>query len=97
MERHQIIHALSSHRHELTAMGVNSLSLFGSTARNEATEGSDVDLVVDFDRPVSLFEFVRLKQYLERLLGVSEVDLVMRDAIIRELKEEILREAIRAA
>jgi len=53
---------------------VKSLILFGSVARNEARPDSDVDLLVEFDRPVGLFTFVRLKRYLEEILD-STVDL----------------------
>ena len=78
-------------------MGVASLSLFGSVARGEAAATSDIDMLVEFDRPIGLFEFVEVKLYLEMLLDVPEVDLVMPDALIEELKDDILAEAIRVA
>ena len=53
--------------------GVRSLRLFGSVARNEQHEGSDIDVFVDMDP--DLFQMVGLKEYLENLLG-CEVDLV---------------------
>jgi predicted nucleotidyltransferase len=55
-----------------------------------------VDILVDFEKPVGLFEYARLKMYLEGVLG-REVDLVTPEALRQELREEILREAIRAA
>ena len=70
----EVIRILSDHRTELHEMGVHSLALFGSVARNEAGPGSDVDLLVEFTQPVGLFQFITLKQYLEELLG-SAVDL----------------------
>ena len=97
MNRQQVTDKLAAHRRELKAMGVVSLSLFGSAARGEATGASDVDMLVEFDRPIGLFEFVDVKLYLEKLLDVPEVDLVMRDALIEELKDDILSEAIRVA
>jgi len=51
---------------------------------------------VDFERPIGLFEFARLKHYLEELL-VRKVDLVTPEALRNELRESILKEAIRAA
>lgn len=54
--------------------GVQALYLFGSTARNEATSSSDVDLLVEFDPTPGLFEFIELQQNLESLLG-CKVDL----------------------
>jgi hypothetical protein len=56
-----------------------------------------VDLLVEFDcRPVGLFHLSRTQHYLESILGVSKVDLVLRDGIKPALKERILREAIHA-
>jgi len=75
---------------------VQSLSIFGSVARDEAGPDSDIDLLVEFDRPVGLFAFVRTQQYLEQILG-SRVDLVTPDALRREFRETVLREAVRAA
>ena len=63
---------------------------------NQARKKSDVDLLVEFSRPVGLFQFARLKLYLEKVLG-HEVDLVTPEALREELREDILREAIRAA
>jgi predicted nucleotidyltransferase len=65
-------------------------------ARGQARKNSDVDILVDFDKPVGLFEYARLKMYLEDVLG-REVDLVTPEALRKELREDILREAIRAA
>jgi predicted nucleotidyltransferase len=65
-------------------------------ARGQAGKNSDVDILVDFEKPVGLFEYARLKMYLEGVLG-REVDLVTPEALRQELREEILREAIRAA
>ena len=48
--------------------GVKQLALFGSFSAGTATKNSDVDLVVEFDRPMGL-KFVRLSEYLEKLLG----------------------------
>jgi hypothetical protein len=61
-------------------------------AAPELKAGSDVDILVDFVAPVTLFEFARLRRRLESLLGRS-VDLVTRDALKPQLREQILREA----
>ena len=81
---------------ELRAHSVKELWLFGSAAREELKAGSDIDILVDFNAPVTLFEFARLRRRLESLLGRS-VDLVTRDALKPQLREQILREAVRAA
>jgi predicted nucleotidyltransferase len=81
---------------ELRAHAVKGLWLFGSAAREELKAGSDIDILVDFSAPVTLFEFARLRRRLESLLGRS-VDLVTRDALKPQLRDQILREAVRAA
>ena len=55
MKRDEVLKILADQRDTLKAFSVKSLSLFGSVARDEATEASDVDLLVEFDRPVGLF------------------------------------------
>ena len=97
MQRDNVLKILAQHRDELRQQfGIKSLALFGSVARGEATETSDVDLLVEFERPVGLFHFFTVQHYLEDILGVAQVDLVMPDALHKELKEGILREAIHA-
>ena len=96
MDRDEILTLLTKQRRNLKKFGVRSLSLFGSTARNQARGNSDVDLLVEFDRPVGLFEFARLKLYLEQVLGRT-VDLVTPQALRKELRDIILQDSIRAA
>jgi uncharacterized protein len=95
MQRDDVLSILTEHRTELAERGVASLALFGSVARDDASPASDIDLLVEFDRPVGLFELVEIKHFLEKLLGRS-VDLVPRDSLKRQLRERILNEAIPA-
>jgi hypothetical protein len=95
MNRAQIIQRLSEHKEELDAFGVRSLSLFGSVVRGEERPDSDIDILVEFERVSGLFEFVRLKNYLEKTLG-QRVDLVTPDALKPQLRERILRESVHA-
>ena len=81
---------------ELRANAVQAIYLFGSVVRDEATPESDVDVLVDFSGPVTLFGFARLRRRLEDLLG-RPVDLVTRDALKPQLRDRILSEAVRAA
>jgi uncharacterized protein len=87
---------LRSHQADLHQRGVKSLAVFGSLARGEATPSSDIDVLVEFDHPVGLFEFIRLKLYLEELTG-SQVDLVTPDALRPAMRSEILSEAVHVA
>lgn len=95
MRQQEALAVLASHQNTLKDFGVKSLMLFGSVARDEARTDSDVDLLVEFDRPVGLLTFVRLKRYLEEILERS-VDLGTPDSLKTYLREPIFREAIRA-
>jgi predicted nucleotidyltransferase len=96
MKRDEVLALLRGYRAELEEYGVKSLAIFGSIARNEDTAQSDVDILVEFNRPVGLFEFVRVKNHLEKILH-RPVDLVTPEGLKKQLKERILREAIHAA
>jgi len=74
--------------------GVKALLLFGSVARNEATSASDVDLLVEFNRPVGYFGLFALQDYLEKLLGCP-VDLGTPDSLKPYIRERINGELIR--
>ncbi len=96
MKRDEVLCVLAAHRDELRReYGVKSLALFGSAVRNEPTERSDVDLLVEFDQPIGLLHLIGTEQHLEDLLG-TKVDLVLRRAVIAELKYSILSEAVDA-
>ena len=98
MTRDDILKKLAASRPELDRFHVERLSVFGSVARNEASDDSDVDVLVEFEPQavVGMFEFVRLRRYLTELLG-RRVDLATPDALHKALKDGILSEAIRAA
>ena len=94
MKRSDVLSILHEKRGELSEKyGVKSLALFGSVARDEARPDSDVDLLVEFDRPVGLFAFIGLQQFLENLLG-SKVDLGTLLSLKPRMKDSVLQEAI---
>lgn len=96
MDRNEILKVLAEHREELhDRFGVNSLALFGSAVRNEATPGSDIDILVRFDGPATSSRYFGVQFYLEDLLG-KPVDLVTDKALRPELRPFIEQEAIRA-
>ena len=68
---------------------VASLKVFGSVARGEEREDSDIDILVQFVRPVSLLTLVRLERELSTLFG-RKVDLVTEQAISPYIREEVL-------
>ena len=96
MRREEALRILAEHRDEIAGFGVKSLSLFGSVARDEAGPESDVDVLAEFARPVGIFEFLDVQEYLEGILG-RKVHLATPGGLHRRLRDRILREAIRAA
>ena len=98
MKKEQAIQILQENLHELKKFHVKSVAIFGSVARDEATDQSDIDILVEFDPGaiVGLFMFINLKDYLSRILG-CEVDLATPRSLRHEMKDNILKELIRAA
>jgi predicted nucleotidyltransferase len=96
MNRDEVIGFLSSHRQELEDLGVFSLAVFGSMARDAAGPESDVDLLVEFRETPGLTEYMRLKFWLEDRLG-RQVDLVMKRALKPWAKPVVEAESIRVA
>ena len=94
MQRDDVLKILADHRDELRQQcGVKSLALFGSVARDEATETSDVDLLVAFARPVGLFGLYALQDYLGQLLGCA-VNVGTLDSLKPRIRAEALTESI---
>lgn len=85
-----------AHRREILALarkhGASEVSLFGSVARGEAREGSDVDFLVTFAPERSLLDHIAFQQDLEDLLGVK-VDVVSRNGLSPYIRDAVLREA----
>lgn len=96
MRRAEALQIIASHEAELRSLGVRSLSIFGSVARDEAGPGSDVDLLVEMNAPVGYFELFDVKDCLEALLG-CKVNLLTPGGLRPELREGVLAEAVRAA
>lgn len=94
MTRQQVLDTLRTLNPDLIErFGVTRLALFGSSARDEAGENSDVDIVVAFDGPATSKKYFGVQFLLEDQLGCP-VDLVTEQALRPELKPFIEREAI---
>lgn len=89
-----LIETLNEHRRELEEeFSVSSIGVFGSYVRDDQHKESDLDILVEFSKPISLLRFVRLQRKLSQLLGV-DVDLVMKKALKPRMSERILSEVI---
>ncbi len=97
MRRDDVLLRIANIADELRSRhSVHSIAIFGSVARDEARSDSDVDVLVEFSAAVGLIAFNRLRLRLEEVLG-TRVDLVTRAGLRQSMREDILREAIRAA
>ena len=70
---------------------VSEIGIFGSYARNEQKPESDLDILVEFSKPVGFVSFMQLEQHLQQLLGVK-IDLVTRAALKPQIGARILSE-----
>lgn len=97
MKRDIAIHLLRQENAKLKQQyGIKSLSLFGSVARDEATGDSDIDLLVEFERPTGYFGLFALQHHLEKVLGCP-VDLGTPDSLKPRIRERVMMECIRVA
>jgi hypothetical protein len=89
MERDQAIAKLKEHEAELKRLGVETLYLFGSTARDKARPDSDIDLFFDYQEgKFGLFDLMDVREYASRVLG-READVMTRDSIHKVLRPRI--------
>ena len=96
MSRDEVLRILSESRREFKRFGVVSVRLFGSVARDEATDHSDVDVIAEFERPLTFKRFMGFKIFLEDLLGLN-VDLVTERGLRERIRPGVERDAIRVA
>ncbi len=90
----QIIMKLRENKHFLEEKyKVKTLGVFGSYVRGEQKKGSDLDILVEFQQPVGLFEFMELEDFLETKMGVK-IDLVSKKALKPRIGKHILEEVI---
>lgn len=95
MERDAVIATLRAHKAELQQLGVQHLYLFGSTARGEAREDSDVDLFFDYEKGrLGLYELMDVKERASRILG-QKADIMTRDSLHKTLRQRIEAAALR--
>jgi len=96
MKEEKIRATLTEHKEELSSFRVKFLSIFGSVARGEETEDSDLDFLVEFEGKPTYNQYMELKFFLEKILD-KEVDLVTRKGLRDEIRPEVEKEAINVA
>lgn len=93
MGKKEIANVLYQHDDILNRYNVKAVFLFGSYARNEQKENSDIDFIMDFKEPISILEHVKLKDELEGIFG-RHIDIVTRKALKSAISAQILKEAV---
>lgn len=94
MNRVAALQALCEHKAQIVQrFDVATLALFGSTARDAAKPGSDVDLLISFSGPATSAQFFGVQFYLEDVLGCP-VDLVTDKALRPEFRPYVLKDAV---
>lgn len=96
MIRDKILKLLKDHNDEIRKFQIESLFLFGSVARGEESEESDIDMLVKFEGSPSFDRYMELKFFLEDLFE-RKVDLVTVSGLRPEMKSYVERDIIRAA
>lgn len=96
MKRAEALRILREAQPRWEELGVSRMSLFGSVARDDARPDSDVDVLVEFNRPTGLFEMFGLRRELEEILG-RPVDLGTPNSLRAEYRDEVMSEAVRVA
>ncbi len=95
MTREEAIGRLLEHEAELKRLGVETLYLFGSTARGEAGDNSDVDLFFDYPKGrLGVYELMDVKEYMASILG-AKADIMTRDSLHKMLRQKIEASAVR--
>lgn len=95
MHRAEVINRLRTHADAIRAFGVTELYLYGSAARDEVRLESDIDLFVDVDYDrFGFVAFMDLREFMRSVFG-RRVDLTTRNALHPDLKEDIVRSAIK--
>ena len=92
--RQDILASLKNLKREVAQeYSVKTIGVFGSVARDEQTIQSDIDLLVEFSKPVGFVTFMRLENFLSKRLG-KQVDLVTSDSLKPLIRQDVLSEVI---
>ena len=90
----EIKEIIKKHKKELKReYGVKKIGVFGSFVRGEAKGESDIDILVEFEKPIGFFKFLELEEYLSDLIG-EKVDLVSKKALKPHMGRYILEEVV---
>ncbi|MGF7140257.1 nucleotidyltransferase family protein [Roseimarinus sediminis] len=88
-----ILKTLEANRYQFSSIGVRNVGLFGSYIRDEQTENSDIDILVDFDPEKETYDnFLAVYELLEKLFSQNKVDVVTKNGLSPYIGPKILNE-----
>ncbi len=93
MTKEDILKTPTALKPEITQYNVTELALFGSFIRDDQLPSSDIDILVDFSEDASLFDLVRVGNYLEEKLD-RKVDIIPKESLREELRESVFKEMV---
>ena len=93
MTKEDILKTLTALKPELAQYNVKELALFGSFIRGDQLPSSDIDILVDFSDDASLFDLVRIGDYLEEKLD-RKVDIIPKESLRKELRDSVFKEMV---
>lgn len=97
MRKHDALNLLETHKQEIVRkFDIKHLAMFGSTARDDAQDDSDVDVLVEFEGAATFDKFMGLQVYLENLFGTG-VDLTTTSALRPRMRPHIEKDLVRVA
>lgn len=94
MKQEQVIKLLQQKKQILSKeYGIKTLGLFGSYSKNKQNKNSDIDILIEFNKSISLLKYLKLSSILSKDTG-KKIDLVMKSALKKNIGEKILKEVI---
>jgi len=90
-----ILSTIKTHKSELEKLGIQNIGLFGSYARNEQSEKSDIDILIDFNPGKESFDnYMAIYDYLEELFKNKKVEIITRNGLSPYIGPRILNEVM---
>jgi hypothetical protein len=95
-EMEKIIELIRKNKDSLkNTYNIEKIGIFGSFAKDNQNDSSDIDILVEFSEPIGYFKFIELEQFLEKVLG-KKVDLATKNSLKLSIKKEVLKDTIYA-
>jgi predicted nucleotidyltransferase len=93
--REYILSVIKTHRSELSRLGIRDIGLFGSCARDEQNDKSDIDILIDFESDKENFDnYMAVYDFIERLFKNRRIDIVTKNGLSRYIGPKILNEVL---